>query len=83
MFNFFPPPQGDVGSNLIVAEMLAFNGGKGGQRQDTKAKAQLAQSEYDLFAIFWPTLLSKIPSLHPSFNYENRAKIRSLKKKQF
>jgi len=73
-----PSPQGDVGFNLIVTKMVTFNGGKGGQTQEANVKAQLAQSKYDIFAIFWPTLLSKILSLHPSFNYENRAKIRSI-----
>jgi len=27
-----PSPQGDVGSNLIVAKMVTSNGGKGGAR---------------------------------------------------
>ncbi len=30
----FPSPQGDAGSNLIVAEMVTSNGGKGGQGQE-------------------------------------------------
>jgi hypothetical protein len=63
-----------------VAEMVTFNGGKWGKRQKAKNKPfKLDQSKSDFFVIFFLTLLSKIISLHPSFNYENKAKIISKK----
>jgi hypothetical protein len=63
-----------------MAEMVTFNGGKWGQRQKGKRKTfRLGQSKSGFFVLLFPTLLLKIISLHPSFNYENRAKIRSKK----
>jgi hypothetical protein len=41
-----PSPQGDVGSNLIVAKVVTSNEGKGGQGQE----AQLTQFEFDFLA---------------------------------
>jgi hypothetical protein len=51
-------------------------GGNGGKGKKEKA-FRLGQSKSDFFVFLFPTLLSKIISLHPSFNYENTAKIRS------
>jgi len=33
----FPSPQGNVGSKLIVVEVVTFDGGKEGQGQGAKA----------------------------------------------
>jgi hypothetical protein len=67
------PPKDYVGSNFIMAKVVTFNGGKRGQMQKQKTFKRP-----NLNLIFLPTLFSKILSLHPSFNYENREKIISL-----
>jgi hypothetical protein len=67
--NSSPPPQGDVGSNFIVAEVVTSNGGKGG-----KGKRQRPNLNLIFLLFFLPILLSKILSLHPSFNYEIKKK---------
>jgi hypothetical protein len=60
-----------------VVEMVTFNGEMG---EKAKGKPfRLDQSKSDFFVIFFLTLLSKIISLHPSLNYENKAKIISKK----
>jgi hypothetical protein len=35
------PPQGDVGSKIIVAEVVTFNGGKGGKGKRQKSNLNL------------------------------------------
>jgi hypothetical protein len=56
---------------------MGANGGKG---KEAKGKT-LDWANLNLIFLFFLflTLLSKIISLHPNFNYENRAKIRSKK----
>jgi hypothetical protein len=59
-----------VGSKIIVAEVVTFNGGKGGKGKRQKPNLNLIFFLLLLFFFFWPTLLSKLLSLHPSLKYE-------------
>jgi hypothetical protein len=56
-----------VGSKIIVAEVVTFNGGKGGKGKRQKPNLNLF---FFLLFFFLPTLLSKLLSLHPSLKYE-------------
>jgi hypothetical protein len=62
MVSSFPPTQGHVGSNFIVAKVVTSNGGTRGQGQKgNKFKAfRLAQFESNFFVFFFLLCFQKL-----------------------